>query len=160
MCGRSGYLRVHPPVVVDHPFGGEPAYRGFAYLPAINPIVNPRLSESGSLTFQNAAVEARIAEHAPAYHAKWFQFDNPTGQTRPLGETRSTTPSIAAPPGLPTTAGGFVAVDLSGDTTSSPAWREPVRVYFRRAADGWSLVGVDRQVDGAANARTRRTTAP
>src|SRR5207237_3010537 len=59
-----------------------------ACLPKLNPIVNPRLSANGSLTFENAAVEARVAEHAPAYHATWFQFDNATGQTRPLGATR------------------------------------------------------------------------
>jgi hypothetical protein len=128
-----------------------------AYLPEINPIVNPRLSESGSLTFENAAVEARVAEHAPTYHAKWFQFDNATGQTRPMGETHGTTTTIAAPSGLPAAAGSFVAVDLSGDTTSYRAWREPIRVYFRRAADAWSLVGLDRQGDRADASESRRT---
>src|SRR4051812_2040952 len=129
-----------------------------AYLPAINPIVNPKLSESGSLTFENAAVEAHVAEHAPNYHAAWFQFDNATGETRPIGPTRSTTTTTPAPSGLPSTTGSFVAVDLSGDTNAYPTWREPVRVYFRRATDGWSLVGIDRQADRAATEEPRRTT--
>ena len=33
-----------------------------AYLPAVNPIVGGRLSESGELTFQNAAVAAGVAD--------------------------------------------------------------------------------------------------
>ena len=128
-----------------------------AYLPKLNPIVNPRLSANGSLTFENAAVEARVAEHAPAYHATWFQFDNATGQTRPLGATRSTTTTVAAPSGLPAATDTFVAVDLSGDTNAYPSWRQPVRVYFRRASDAWSLVGLDRQADRPATADRRST---
>jgi hypothetical protein len=129
-----------------------------AYLPALNPIVNPTLSDGGSLTFENAAAEARIAEPAPAYVAKWFQFDNATGQRRPLGETRATTTTLAAPSGLPATTGAFVAVDLSGDTNANPAWREPVRVYFRRATDIWSLVGIDREADRSTTAESRKAT--
>ena len=41
---------------------------GQAYLPKINPIVDPGLDASGTLTFANAAVDARVAERAAGLH--------------------------------------------------------------------------------------------
>ena len=56
-----------------------------AYLAAVNPIVNARLSDSGDLTFDNAAVDAHAAAAPAEYRSEWFQFNNTTGESRALG---------------------------------------------------------------------------
>src|SRR5262245_3174914 len=109
------------------------------YLPAVNPIVSPRLDANGRLTFDNAAVIAGVAQTPSTYRASWFEFDNATGNTRSLSATSSTTTTIEAPSGLPTAVGRFVAVDIAADTTEHQAWRRPVRAYFRRDANEWKL---------------------
>ena len=76
------------------------------YLPAVNPIVTPRL-ENNRLSFENAAVAADVAKAPEVYRASWFHFDNATGESRPLSETTSATTTIEAPPGLPTARGQF-----------------------------------------------------
>ena len=134
---------------------------GRAYLAAINPVVNPRLETGGSLTFQNAAVAAGESA-SPTYRATWSSFDNMTGETRPLGETRSATTTIAAPPGLPPSGGSFVEVDVSVENAAHPSWKEPVRMHFRRATGGWTLVGLERlphQPISAAPETTRSRNA-
>jgi hypothetical protein len=125
------------------------------YLPAVNPIVSPRL-DGGKLTFDNAAVMARVAESPQTYRASWFEFDNTTGNTRALLATSSGTTTIEAPSGLPAAVGGFVGVDISAESTEFPAWRRPVRVYFRRDANDWKLVGLERiPEDGSIQRATR-----
>jgi len=114
------------------------------YLPAVNPIVSPRLDASGRLTFDSAAVIAGVAETPPTYRASWFEFDNATGNTRALSTTSSKTTTIEAPSGLPTVAGRFVAVDIAADSTEHQAWRRPARAYFRRDGNDWTLVGLER----------------
>jgi len=111
------------------------------YLTAVNPIVNPRLDAKG-LTFDNAAVAAGVAHGTATYRASWMAFDNATGATRPLTETTSTTTTIAAPAGLPSS--GYLAVDLATVSEAYPAWKTPVRAYFRQEGNGWKLVGLDR----------------
>jgi hypothetical protein len=111
------------------------------YLTQVNPIVNPKLDGSG-LTFENAAVTGGVAQGAVAYRASWMVFDNATGATKPLSETKSTTTTIAAPSGLPTS--GFVAVDIAADSDGYPTWKQPVRAYFRQDGGSWKLVGLDR----------------
>jgi len=113
------------------------------YLTAVNPIVTPRL-DGNQLTFDNAAVAAGVAKAPATYIASWLQFDNATGETRPLSETRSATTTVQAPRGLPTSADSFVAVDISADAADHPTWKRPIRVYFRRAGSGWALVGLER----------------
>ena len=118
---------------------------GRAYLPAVNPIVDPRLDAAGTLTFANAAVAAGMADAPAEYRAAWFRFDNATGATEPIGETRSATAALAAPSGLSAIApNGFVAVDLSAESAAHPSWRQPVRACFRRSNAGWKLVGLER----------------
>jgi hypothetical protein len=80
----------------------------------------------------------------------WFEFDNATGDRRPLGETSSSTTTVNAPAGLPRDIGSYVAVDLSADGTEFGSWRRPVRTYFRRESDGWKLVGLERMPEGTA----------
>ena len=75
-------------------------------------------------------------------------FDNATGATKPLSETKSATTTIAAPGGLPST-GGFVAVDIAADSDGYPTWKQPVRAYFRQDGGSWKLVGLERMPDKA-----------
>jgi hypothetical protein len=114
------------------------------YLTAVNPLVSPRLDANNRLTFENAAVAAGVAKGAATYRASWALFDNATGQIRPLSETQSATTTIDAPSGLPTAAGSFIEVSISADNPEYPTWKQPIRTHFRRQADGWRLVGLER----------------
>jgi hypothetical protein len=114
------------------------------YLTQVNPIVNPRLDGKG-LTFENAAVAGGVAQGAVAYRASWMLFDNATGATKPLSETKSATTTITAPGGLPSS--GFVAVDIAADSDAHPTWKQPVRAYFRQDGGSWKLVGFERMPD-------------
>jgi hypothetical protein len=71
-------------------------------------------------------------------------FDNMTGETKPLSTTQSQTLSLDPPAGMPTTPGSYLQVDLSAEITTQPAWKEPIKVHFRRTGQGWSLVGLER----------------
>jgi len=115
-----------------------------AYLPAINPVVDPKLAADGTLTFQNAAVEAGVAEMPTAYTAAWSWFDNATGATRPIGATTSAKTTVAAPAGFSRDGGRFVEIDIACTSTAHPTWQQPIRTYFRKTADGWKLVGLER----------------
>jgi hypothetical protein len=128
------------------------------YLPAVNPIVTPRL-ENNRLSFENAAVAADVARAPELYRASWFHFDNATGESRPLSETTSATTTIEAPAALPTAAGSFILIELSANSREHEAWRRPIRTYFRLDADGWKLVGLDRLPDRRADVAAQRRAA-
>jgi len=125
---------------------------GRAWLTAVNPVSDPALAEDGTLTFKNPAVDYGFAPPPPQYLVTWYRFDNTTGESTKLGET-SVTPA-RAPSGalarvrpdstLPGGRGVFVRADISAVQPASPSWSAPVQAYFRRAADGWRLVGFDR----------------
>jgi len=119
------------------------------YLTAVNPIVNPRLDAKG-LTFENAAVAGGVASGTVAYRASWMTFDNATGATKPLQETKSATTTIAPPSGLPTS--GYVAVDIAADSDAYASWKRPVRAYFRQDGGSSKLVGFERMADQPAAA--------
>jgi len=119
----------------------------------VTPIVNPRLEADGSITVENAAVAARVANAPQAYHATWSRFDNATGQATALGQADSTSTRIAAPASLSGCSGGlsacipdggFVEVDITAEAVDHPAWKRPVRTFFRKSATGWKLVGLER----------------
>jgi hypothetical protein len=111
------------------------------YLPAVNPIVEPSLANDGRLSFRNAAVDAHVSAAPSGYEASWSVFDNATGESRALGVSSAATPTIQAP-ALP--AGGFIKVDVRATGAQVTAWTQPLSLFFRRASDGWSLVGLDR----------------
>ena len=114
------------------------------YLTAVNPIVDPRLAASNQLTFENAAVAAGVAQSPVTYRASWLQFDNATGEARPISETESSTTTIDAPSGVPTAPGSFLAVDIAAVSDGHPTWSRPVRTVFRRDGAAWKLVGLER----------------
>ena len=117
-----------------------------AYLTAANPLVDFALTPAGHLSFRNAAVDAGVAQ-APreGYFLSWSQFDNATGAETPLGSLSVAEGAQANAPGLlPGALGAFVKVAISARGTGHAVWTRPIDVYFRRIADGWSLVGVDR----------------
>ena len=119
------------------------------YFTAVNPIVAPTLDEDNRLNFDNAAVKADVAHAPEAYLAAWFEFDNATGVTRPLSDTRSTTTTVNAPAGLPKRVGSYVEVEIAAEDKDHPAWSRPVRVYFRREVGRWKLVGFERMPEAA-----------
>jgi hypothetical protein len=120
---------------------------GRAYLPAINPIVDPKLSGSGALTFDNAAVQHGL-EAPESYKAVWSTFDNATGATTHIGDSDGREPRLQAPSGLAGAPGSFIRVELSAVSAAHPAWAQPIVVHFRRGSDGWKLVGLERLPDG------------
>jgi hypothetical protein len=119
------------------------------FMTAVNPIVSPRLDGNGRLTFDNAAVAAGVAKAPTAYHASWMQYDNATDQTQPLFSAQSATTTIDAPSSLATGAASMIAVDISADS-DYPAWKRPIRTFFRRAGNEWKLVGLERLLESAA----------
>jgi len=84
-------------------------------------------------------------------------FDNASAETRPISDTQSATTTIDVPLNLPTSAGTIVAVDIAADSEAQPSWNQPVRVYFRRASQSWTLVGLERIPERAGQGRSKKT---
>ena len=117
------------------------------YLPAVNPVIDVRLSPSGTLTFRNAAVDADVA-HAPAeYVVVWQKFDNATGTTTTVGETRASTTSVNAPGNLTAASNTYIRAEISA-IGGPESWKEPAHTYFRCDAAGRTLVGFERVPGG------------
>jgi len=116
------------------------------YLPAINPVIQPELSGDGTLTFANAAVDARVARPPAQYRVTWAAFDNATRISRVLGETTANQ-HVKPPAGLPRESGAFVKAAISATGGAPQSWERPVDAYFQRTVKGWKLVGLDRLPD-------------
>ena len=117
-----------------------------AYLTAVNPIADPVLDRDGTLTFQNAAVDADVAR-APRVlpRRRGSVFDNATGQTTSLGETSSRLDARSARrPACPCAAGVYIKVQLRSVGAANPAWEKPVDAYFRMVGGEWRLIGFER----------------
>jgi hypothetical protein len=113
------------------------------YLTAIDPIVDPRLDETGRLTFQNAAIDGGVASGTTTYQASWYRFNNATAETVFLGDSAaSDTPELQPPPAVGSDP--FLRVDVSAVNPDQPAWRAPVRIWFHRVGVSWALVGLER----------------
>jgi hypothetical protein len=116
-----------------------------AWLNGTNPIVNPSLSGSGLLTFENAAERAGMSQAAERYTVEWSRFDNATGTHEPAGaETTITEPRAQAPAPLLTSKPEFIAARVRAFHADRPAWAQPLMMYFRQADAGWKLVGLER----------------
>ena len=119
-----------------------------AYLPKVNPIVDPALDSSGVLGFENAAA-GLVPPNSTSYDTTWYRFDNATGETAALGDSPSSAMNrIQAPVSLPAAVDSFVRVDIRSINAAYPSWTTPVHVYFRRTNGGWRLVGLYRTSNG------------
>ena len=116
-----------------------------SWLSGTNPIVQPSLTASGTLTFDNAAESVGVAKAAERYTIEWSRFDN-NAQTHTWigGEATLRERRAQAPPDLLAARPDFVAARIRAFHPDYPAWSEPVVVYFRRAAEAWTLVGLER----------------
>jgi hypothetical protein len=117
------------------------------WLTAVNPVVDFALSNSGALTFANAAERAGVVSPAQGYTVQWSRFDNATGTATRVGDrTEATALTSVAPAALVASArpGDYVEVSVAARHPEHAAWTEPVTVHFRRGADRWDLVGVRR----------------
>jgi hypothetical protein len=110
-----------------------------AFLPAVNPVVDPAIN-SNRLSFSNAAVDAGVSPAPAGYRAAWSTFNNDTGQSSPIGSTEGATSPLSVP-GLP--ASGFIKVEISATGGPEP-WTKPISVYFRKKGADWQLVGLER----------------
>ena len=115
------------------------------WLNATNPIVNVALSRSGELTFENAAERAGVAKASERYHVQWSRFDNATGVHHPVGDELTVSTARAdAPAALTSDRPEYLSARLRASHPDQPGWAGSVVAYFRRADDGWSLVGLER----------------
>ncbi len=119
---------------------------GERYLIRLNPLVDFSIAD-GVLKFENAAVKSGVAKAPSSYSASWFTFDNRTGATQPVGETKDAGEKIQAPAQLPSAAGAFIVVQVRALEATHPSWHKPVKAYFRRLNNGWKLVGLERTID-------------
>jgi hypothetical protein len=117
------------------------------YLPAVNPIVDVRLSPSGTLMLRNAAVDADVAPMPAEYVVKWRRFNNVTGASTDLGATRGSAMSIGSPANLPSAIGTYILTEISGEG-GPESWAAPAHAYFLREDAGWKLVGFERVPGG------------
>ena len=119
-----------------------------AWINQVCPIVDMNLTADGTLTFRNAAVDAKAASAADRYELNWFRFDNATDQKTSIGGPMFVSSGSArAPEGL--MQGEFVGVSVTASDRRQPGWAMPSTFFFRRVGtgaplSGWSLVGVER----------------
>ncbi len=114
------------------------------WLTRINPLLNFSLSNDGALTFENAAVSARVASPAASYTVSWSRFDNSGDRHVAVGsEVMVSEPQARAPRDL-LTGSEFIAVTVRGQHPDYAAWAKPIRAYFRRTQKEWTTVGLER----------------
>ena len=116
-----------------------------AWLNGTNPVVNPQLSPAGELTFENAAQKAGVGPAAERYTIQWSSFDNASSTHKDVGsEQLATSLKAQAPLDLLSARPEYVAALVRAFHADHPAWSQPLMLYFRRAGEGWSLVGLER----------------
>jgi hypothetical protein len=117
------------------------------WLTQVNPLVDFALSETGELTFANAAEQAGVSTAATGYRLQWSRFDNVTGVATDVGgDVSADQARVRAPIDL---IGGdarsaFIQVRVAAIHPEFPSWATPVTVHFRSAGGGWQLVGLKR----------------
>jgi hypothetical protein len=118
------------------------------YLPAVNPIVDPVLSNDGTLTFANAAVDAGVAKAPSNYTVTWYRFNNSTGESTRVGSSGNSSPQVKAPAALPTEDNVYIKLEISAQDPTYPAWNVPAHAYFHNTGGNWKLVGFERMPEG------------
>jgi hypothetical protein len=117
-----------------------------AFLNGVLPLADCELAPEGTLACANVAVDAEAATPADEYRIRWHRFDNQTGTAAPFGdESSAPLPRFTAPAGL-LASGEFVMAEIRGLHPRLVSWAAPMKAYFRRTADGWRMIGLDRSV--------------
>jgi hypothetical protein len=115
------------------------------WLNGTNPVVNPQLSPAGELTFENAAQKAGVGPAAERYTIQWSSFDNASSTHKDVGsEQLATSLKAQAPQDLLSARPAYLAALVRAFHADHPAWSQPLMLYFRRAGESWSLVGLER----------------
>jgi len=117
-------------------------------LPAVNPIVDPELSNDLVLKFGNAAVDANVAKAPVNYTIMWNRFNNETGESTRIGSSGSSTTQVKAPTAVPADEGVYLKLEMSAQDPTYPAWNQPVLAYFHKTGGSWKLVGFERMPEG------------
>jgi hypothetical protein len=117
------------------------------WLNGVNPVVNPVLTSSGELTFENAAIAARAADAPESYSLQWFTFDNAADTRKDVDAPATVTTLRGQAPAslMARDAGEYIGVTITAKHPSQPGWAKPATFYFRRASSGWSWVGSERE---------------
>ena len=126
------------------------------WLTARNPVVNTRVARDGTLRFDNAATDAGISDAPDAYELAWFSYDNATGHHRFVSLERVRPETFGSVPADRTGGAEYIGVDIRALHPGYDDWRTPVRAYFRKAGDGWDVVGIDRRPDASGERLARR----
>jgi hypothetical protein len=117
------------------------------WLNGVNPAVNPALTATGELTFENAAIAARVADAPASYTLQWFKFDNGADARENVDAPATVTTARGQAPAslIAPGASEYIGVSITAKHPSHPAWAKPATFYFRRAASGWTWVGAERE---------------
>jgi hypothetical protein len=116
------------------------------WLTGVNPVVDPKLTADGTLTFDNAAVTAGIASPPSSYELTWSKFDNATATSVAADVQMSETAPRCEAPAAILQGGEFVSVSIRTIDAGRPESAQPVTIHFRRApSGGWGLVGLSRR---------------
>lgn len=125
---------------------------GRIYFDRVLPLDGFRV-EATELKFDDLAVRHGFAV-ARTYRIQWSQFDNRQGTHQPIGA--GPTESLALPEALrQSPAGSYFCARID---SGNPALA--VLAYLRREADGWTVVGIEREWPGKSLATSQiQTTA-
>jgi hypothetical protein len=126
---------------------------GRLWLNSLLPLVECRMVLPGTLTCSNIAVERRLAEPGGEYRIRWHRFDNQTDSAQPIGDEAVTREARFDMPHDLLDGNEFVMAEIRGAHPRYPGWATPMQVYFRKTADGWLTVGVERLGSGGAGRR-------
>ena len=117
------------------------------WLNQVNPVEHFQLDPSGLFTFENTAVKLGVATSARNYVLTWYRFDNVTGEYDLVVEEEWIEEPRAQVPNAVLAGQDLVAVVIRGIHLEHTTWLRSARVHFRKTADGWETVGVERGYD-------------
>ena len=117
------------------------------WLNQANPVESFQLDPSVMLTFENTAVKLGVATPTTNYVLTWYRFDNAIGEHDLVVEEEWIEEPRAQAPDALLTVQDFVAVVIRGVHPALPMWLRSARMHFRKTAEGWETVGIERGYD-------------
>ena len=122
---------------------------GRTWLTAVNPVVQPSVTDSGVMTFRNAATDAGVATEPSEYWVRWATYDNAAGVTTPSGRAERCAGTACALPANVPPETQYLRAEIRTVHPTFAAWRTPVHVFLRRDHDhSWTTVGLERLPEG------------